>query len=254
MCFNKEFTLAFTLMSIAIGSYILTGRGIWKTDRWRLIRIAACFYFFAGMEFLQYVQYLVIDDCQNQVNIWFTALGWIHIAFQPLFSNLAFSALDKGNLRKEKDHTWKYIFKFCTFVGITMSLRLIIPALFPEVNGKSLFFTMCDEEREGICGPATCSTTGLYHVQWTFKMITHSYPFPSVAVHFMDMFIAPILMGMHVGAVTLFFTGPAIALLFSGVKDGERSAIWCFFSIAETFITVFSQYLAVRRAKKASEK
>jgi hypothetical protein len=63
--------------------------------------IASMFFWFALMEFLQFIQYLVINNCSNPVNIFWTTFGWIHIAFQPSFSNLAMSALNKGNLRKE---------------------------------------------------------------------------------------------------------------------------------------------------------
>jgi hypothetical protein len=59
------------------------------------------FFWFVLMEFLQFIQDLVINDCSNPVNIFWTTFGWIHIAFQPFFSNLAMSALNKGNLRKE---------------------------------------------------------------------------------------------------------------------------------------------------------
>ncbi|KAH0786266.1 hypothetical protein GPJ56_009943 [Histomonas meleagridis] len=247
MCFNKEMTLGFTIASILIGIWVMSGKSIWRIEKWRRIRIASCFWYFAGMEFLQFVQYLVLDDCSNLVNIIFTALGWIHIAYQPLFSNLALSALDGRNTKKERQETWGYILKFCFVAGTLMSLRLIIPAIY---NKQTQFTIPCTKSIEGMCAPRTCSYSGLYHINWTFKMLKPSYPFPSIAVHFLNMFVAPILMGQWVGSVILFCTGPLIALFFNPIEDGERSSIWCYVSIMECFITVTAQYFICRMQKK----
>lgn len=249
MCFNKEMTFGFTVLSCAIGTWVLLGRGMWNTDLWRRIRISACFYWFAFMEFIQFVQYLVIDDCSNLINIIWTAFGWFHIAFQPFFSNLAFSALDQRNLNKKREETWGFILKYTFVAGFCMSLRLIIPATLNIGN----LLDMCDETTEGVCGPQTCSTNGLYHVQWIFKMLNPSYPFPTIALHFIGMFVMPALMGLTMGSIILFATGPLISAFFP-VRDGERSSIWCFFSIAECFITVLTQYTACRSSKRESRK
>jgi hypothetical protein len=250
MCFNKEFTLAFTVFSSGLGAWVLKGRGVWDMERWRRLRIASMFFWFALMEFLQFIQYLVLNDCSNPVNIIWTTFGWIHIAFQPLFSNLAMSALSKDNLRKERDETWKFIFRYCLVGGALMSLRILIPLFFEPDPANKGILQQCTEDVEELCGARTCSTAGVYHIQWTFKMLKAGYAFPGIAFHFLMMFVAPILMGQVLGSIVLFLTGPGLSLLFAGVKDGERAAIWCFFSIAEAAVTVVAQYLGIRAAKK----
>ena len=130
MCFNKEMTLGFSLFAFAVGIWILFGFSVWKgVPKWRLQRLSACFFFFSFMEFIQFVQYLVLGDCKNQVNVFFTVLGWLHICFQPLFSNYAMSAMDIRNLNKERDQIWKFIHRLCMAVGSMMGLRMIIPAI-----------------------------------------------------------------------------------------------------------------------------
>ncbi|KAH0789963.1 hypothetical protein GPJ56_006122 [Histomonas meleagridis] len=253
MCFNKEFTLLFTILSVVIGACIFSGVGIWKKmhteAKWRAHRISYCFFFFAFMEFLQFVQYLVIDKCDNIINNIWTQLGWYHICFQPLFSNFAFSALDPKNTKGERERTWKFILWYCFVSGVLMSLRMIIPQIYPK---ETQFFIPCNDSIEGVCGPITCSQTGLFHLKWTFKMLSPSYVFPSLSIHFLNMFIAPILMGQALGSIVLFMTGPFIAVFFN-VHDGERASIWCFFSILETAITAMSQYLACRYSLKKTE-
>ncbi|KAK8884516.1 hypothetical protein M9Y10_043629 [Tritrichomonas musculus] len=251
MCFNKEMTLAFSILGCIFGAWVYSGQGMWNTDKWRRVRISACFFWFAFMEFLQFVEYLFIDRCDNIHNQIWTALGWIHITFQPFFSNVAFSALDRRNVNREKtrNDTWTFIIRYSFVAGVLMTLRLIIPVVYE----KQPWFGMCDASIEGVCGPRTCSTTGLYHVKWDFKMLKPLYPFPGINLHFLNMFVAPALMGLTMGSIILFITGPLLAAFFP-VRDGERSSIWCFFSIGESFITVFTQYLAIRNAEKKLEK
>ena len=251
MCFNKEFTLGFTLLSVFIGVYIILGRGIWSDmEQWRRSRLSWCFFYFAVMEGLQFFQYLVIDRCTDLINIIWTQLGWYHICFQPLFSNFAFSALDPKNAKGDREATYRYIFWLCTITGVLMSARMLIPTI---TDARNQFLIMCTEKMEGVCGPQTCSQTGLYHIRWTFKMLRPTYIFPGLALHFMNMFVTPVLLGHYLGSIVLFCSGPLIAVFFD-VSDGEQASIWCFFSIMETILTVVAQYYAVYKAAKKSKK
>ena len=247
MCFNKELTLVFSLISVVFGTGVILGKGPFASmEQWRRARISYCFFFFAFMEFLQFFDYIYINKCDEITNIAWTQLGYYHICFQPLFSNLAFSALDPKNLKKQREETWRFIFKFCAVTATLMSLRMIIPSL---TDLQNEFFLPCTEHIEGFCGPMTCSQTGNYHLRWTFKLLRPSYLFPSISLHCLNMFITPILMGQCLGSVVLFMTGPFIAAFFNATS-GEKASIWCFFSIMETTITCLAQYMAVRHAMK----
>jgi hypothetical protein len=248
MCFTKEFSLAFTLLSCAIAAWVLSGTGLWKIERWRRFRISLCFFWFAFMEFLQFVQYLVLNDCSSPTNILWTAFGFVHIAFQPVFSNIALSALDSRNLRKERDSLWSFIRNLSIVGGSLMAARIILPYFVTPRDGTGTMLDICKEEVEGLCGPKTCSESGVFHLRWTFKMLKPGYAFPNISFHFIAMFVIPILMGQYLASIVLFVTGPGLALLFPGTKDGEQAAIWCFFSIAESFVTVVTQYALVRAA------
>lgn len=247
MCFNKEFTFIYTLISVAIGAYIFIGKGIWGSmEKWRRVRISACFFFFAFMEGIQFIDYLVINQCGNLTNIIWTQLGYYHICFQPLFSNLAFSALDSKNLNKQRETNWQYIFYLCIITGALMALRMFIPSI---TDSRNQFMKICTEHIEGFCGPKTCSMTGNYHIKWSFKLLKPSYVFPSIASHFLNMFITPILMGQTLGSVVLFLSGPFIAALFDA-SSGEKASIWCFFSICEVCITSATQYIVCKKGAK----
>ena len=252
MCFNKEWSLFFTLSSIGLGCWVLTGKSLWKNiEVWQRRRVSYCFFYFAIMEGLQFFQYLVINDCKSIANIVLTALGWVHIAWQPLFSNFAFSALDAKNHNKAREDTWQFVLKISFFTGLLMALRIVFP-LFVEPTDDAFLFKTCTSEVEGLCGGYTCTENGVYHLKWTFKMLHPSYAFPGISAHFIFMFLTPFLLGQRLESIVLFLTGPAIACLFTGSTDGEKSSIWCFFSIAESFITVITTYLACQRNLKAN--
>jgi hypothetical protein len=257
MCFNANWTLAFTLFSTGVGLLILTGKLSSQMARWRRFRISACFFWFALMEALQFVQYLVIGQCFNELNRVFTGLGWVHISFQPFFSNLALSALDKLNLKQERKEPWKYVLWYCAAGGLLMSARWLIPYLLPGVvahePGKTLYLELCTTRDEGVCATQTCALPGIWHIRWDFLLLKPSYPLPGISFHFLCMFVAPALLGLWFASAVLFLSGPGIALLFPGITDGERSAIWCFFSIAETVVTVTTQWLLIRKEENKED-
>lgn len=252
MCFNKELSLLFSITSLGVAIWSSTGKGIWANMAlWRRHRVQACFAYFCLMELLQFIQYLVIDQCDNIINTISTALGYIHICWQPLFTNLIMSALDRRNLNKSRDKIWIVIFKANILIGFFMAARIIIPAILsPETVQQ--YLRPCYHEMDGLCAEKsswkTCSTTGKYHIRWNFRMLQSSYLFPNIGMHFITMFVLPFAMGMRFQSILLFASGPGLAIFFP-VDDGERSSIWCFFSVMEELITFGSQILLIHFSK-----
>lgn len=259
MCFNKELSLLFSLTSLGVAFWASTGKGIWSNMApWRRHRVQACFAYFCLMELLQFIQYLVIDQCDNIINTISTALGYIHICWQPLFTNLIMSALDRRNLNKSREKAWTVIFKANIIIGFFMAARIIIPAILsPETVQQ--YLRPCYHEMDGLCAEKTswktCSTTGKYHIRWNFRMLQSSYLFPNIGMHFITMFVLPFAMGMRFQSILLFASGPGLAIFFP-VDDGERSSIWCFFSVMEELITFGSQILLIHfsEVNKKTEK
>ena len=96
MCFSGEMSAFFSLSCI-ICSGIVYRAG-------RLARVSVTILYFGLMELLQTVQYLVVarpEDgysmCKNSTNQVLTAVGFIHICFQPVFINMALSAMERRN-------------------------------------------------------------------------------------------------------------------------------------------------------------
>ena len=254
MCFTKEWSITFTITSFSIAAWIYNGKGIWKQlEKWQINRLTILFIYFASMELLQFFQYLVIDECDNYLNKFLTVLGWFHICFQPYFSNLGFSALDPKNQKEERKEVWKIVLRIIAICGFLMSARIIIP-YFVNLNENIMVFQPCTSRDEVMCSERTCTESGVYHLKWLFYLIRPSYLFPTTAIHFITMFITPIVFGLHWASIVLFITGPGLTLLFVKAHPAEFASIWCFFSIAEAIITIGTQYYALKKAIKKLKK
>ncbi|EAY14640.1 hypothetical protein TVAG_460570 [Trichomonas vaginalis G3] len=253
MCFNKWWSLAFTAFACGVSGWVWSGKGFWKKiQRWQRNRIAWFFVYFASMEILQFFQYLVINNCTSKLNIFLTILGFVHICFQPLVTNIAFSAIDPKNLDKQREETWMFIIKFCGVTGFFLAFR-ILPPLFSDNFDKFFLFDKCGD-KEGVCAPQTCTVMGTYHLAWGWKLLKPSYTFPNVAIHFFTMFFPALLLGLYFQSIILFLSGPVLAQIWAKkTSDGERAAIWCFFSIAESTVTGVTSYLACRKQLQQRE-
>ena len=75
MCFSENISLAIGITGILASIYF------YNKNIYASIGIG----YFAIMEILQFFQYKVINQCDNNYNKFLTNLGYIHICFQPLF-------------------------------------------------------------------------------------------------------------------------------------------------------------------------
>jgi hypothetical protein len=248
---SKEVSAALGAVSLLIALWIRIGKGIWNIAPWRRRRISYCFFWLSVIDLLQFLNYFVINKCSNLINILATGLGWIHLCFQPFVSNLALSALDRRNIDKKRDEIWVFVAQLCAVCGFLMSLRILIPIFItiPDQSDHSLI-AVCTPEAEGVCAPQTCAKTGVYHLQWGFKMLRPAYVFPGLAMHFVTMFVIPFLLGLKFAALLLLFGGPGLAMAFAGVREGETAAIWSFLAVGQAFVAIFVQFFVVRRAVK----
>lgn len=212
MCFNEKTSLLVGLTGIISSLYFY----IYKKNIYASLGIG----YFSLMEILQFLQYKVIDDCNNNINKILTIIGYIHICFQPLFANIWLFAFT---------NTRYFIFLYMSFfAGLLLASRLLV---FSDED-------LCDEKNEPICGKQTCVFSGNKHLAWNVRLrAPGKYWFtPSIGLHFF-MWVIPIL--------TLFQIKPLLAMIITGPYFGyyftnnihEQPAIWCFTAIFQMIIT-----------------
>jgi hypothetical protein len=212
MCFSEQ-------MSLAIGmTGILSSIYFFKKNIYAAIGIG----YFALMEILQYFQYKVINECNNDYNKFLTNIGYLHICFQPLFVNIwLFAFIKKPN--------FIYLY-MCFFAGLLLASRL----LFVKDN------ELCDTKNEPLCGPKTCAYSGKRHIAWNLRLrAAGKYWFtPSIGLHFF-MWVVPALTILQVKPIlALLLTGPYLGFLLTN-NIHEQPAIWCYTAIGQMLITYF---------------
>lgn len=171
------------------------------------------------MEILQFFQYKVINQCNNNYNKFLTNLGYIHICFQPLFNIWLFAFIRKPDF---------------TFLYMSFFAGLLISRLFFVKNGE-----LCDNKNEPLCGK-TFSFSGKTHIAWNVRLrAPGKYWFtPSIGLHFF-MWVIPVL--------TIAKMKPILAMLLTGQYLGflitdnihEQPAVWCYTAIGQMLLTFY---------------
>jgi hypothetical protein len=204
------------------------------------------------MEALQGFTYLVLDDCSfwNKV---LTALGGIHICFQPLVTSYM-GAMESED-PKMKAKFW-FMCRLSAVGGLWMFMRVFL-----EVNG----FTksqrhVCEYspyETEHLRGQEMCSVRGKYHMAWNFPAADISYYVPSINLHaflsFAPFFAHPEDPVMIAKGAILILTGPLVGELFAGPNKGEVAAIWCLYSVGHLFAAAMVHFFIVNKGKTGNE-
>jgi len=207
-----------------------TGAACWKGP----IPARMCVAYFAAMETLQAFQYSYVGLCDDPVNKVLTILGFVHLAFQPLFVNLYLGCF-MNNAQK------KYlplILGLCLFAGVMMSNRMVF----------TLGDIPCQYKVEPMCGLTTCTFRGDVHLAWQMPL-QHSdqdYFTPGFTLHFFMFYLPTFALGMYEYTIFLLLSGPFLGRALTSHND-EIPAIWCFFSIVQVIFPYVHARLTARR-------
>jgi Family of unknown function (DUF5765) len=179
--------------------------------------------YFAVMEVLQAVGYLVIDQCANPVNQTIAYLSVLHIAFQPFFINAFAMELVPVPVRS--------VARLLVYCACALAAAVMLLQLYP--------FDWAGSCRPGstLCGPAVCTVSGEWHLGWEIPYNGLMLPlervtgvkaaFPAYAI---AAFAVPVLYGAWRFTLFHLLAGPILASLLTG-DPNEMPAVWCLFSI-----------------------
>jgi len=212
MCFSEN-------MSLAIGvTGIISSLYFYKKNIYASIGIG----YLALMEILQYFQYKVINECNNDYNKLLTNLGYIHICFQPLFFNIWLFAFAKN-----PNYNILYM---SIFAGLLLASRLF----FVKDN------ELCDYKNEPLCGKKTCAVSGEKHIAWNIRLrAPGKYWFtPSIGLHFFMWAIPSLTMFQLKPFLALLLTGPYLGYILTS-NINEQPAIWCYTAIGQMLLTYY---------------
>lgn len=231
MCFNQEMSFAFAALGLFFTYYVKTHTN--NKD------LAIGVFFFFLMEFLQGLQYFVIDKCgegwEADVNRVLTILGYLHICLQPYFTHVLNSAFVTRETTKAKCDAIK---KLCLIGGALLFARFLMAPFFSTMNISP--DGPCGVSTEWLRGEKICTFSGKYHLAWSVPMADGTYFIQGVGLHSFLMF-APFFVQKRanwIQGIFLFMTGPFLA---SWITPNlmEQASIWCFFSIGQIGLMLF---------------
>ncbi|KAJ5074219.1 hypothetical protein M0811_00848 [Anaeramoeba ignava] len=226
MCFTQPISLIFTIAGVLASQYLRRAKHL-KNDP-RVWRMYIGMEYFTAMEFLQFIQYFWVDQCDSQINKILTWIGLFHIAYQPVFSNL----MTSYDILKEHRFGYdKLVIPMCVIAGTFQISRIFGYDIFP-----------CDDIQDPLCGKITCTFTGTVHLRWILKMRAHSYITPGGFIHSVLMFVPMMIAGAAKASFSLMLTGPILGYILSRNKD-EWASIWCFYSVGQA---IFGIWLSIR--------
>lgn len=175
-----------------------------------------------------------------------TVLSWVHICFQPLMVNIAFSYFSKNN------YTYWYIIYAICFIYAIYTLTTLkkfdiqndpncsvenIESIASFIQGRD------NKNTNDFCSKETTSYMGKYHIAYQFKRDNDVLFFPImygilmfIPCLFTNARLLGILWGVFVGI---------IYIVFRNIGEGEKAAIWCFLSIIFLLpVCIFNKYVS----------
>jgi len=215
MCWNLPVSVAVT--ALGGGASVLARRRGAPTALW--VSLA----FFASMEALQAVGYLVINACGTPANRAITFLSFLHIALQPAFVNALSLELVPAGVRRRIGF-WVYL--VCALASV-VTLAQLIP----------IDWAGTCRVPETLCGTALCTRSGDWHIAWDIPLnglgtwlddligANFGLPYYMIAV-----FAMPLLYGSWRFTLFHLLLGPVFAN-FTTTQNSEVPAIWCLFSV-----------------------
>jgi len=218
--------MAFAMIGLAMS--------FWVYFRMKNLQLAIGVFYFFLMEFLQFFQYLYIDDCDNQTNKILTIVGFAHICFQPYFTHLLNAAVTRS---PRVLAMWVVVLRLCLIGGVMIFMRYVLTEI---TDMPRQHFDDEIKSTEWLRGESVCTFKGKFHLAWSVPLADTTYYIPGVSLHAFLMFMPffAIKPEMIILGVFLWATGPFLAAY---ITDNlmEQASIWCFFSISQIGIMLY---------------
>lgn len=219
MCFTQISSLAFSFVGFSMALYSLI--------KLKNTMLFAGVFYFSLMELLQFFQHFWIDECSSSINRGLTVVGYLHVCFQPLFTNILCMSTTKN---PQVRSVFSTCLKLSFIAGILLSMKWLLYSASDDYSFRN-------NSNEWLVGDETCTYSGKYHLAWSVMLKSPSYYVPSVFLHNFMMFTPFLLAAIHdwsfaVNGVFLFVTGPLLASYITSNLH-EAASIWCFTSVTQ---------------------
>jgi len=211
---------------VAIVLYALTGSK----------KLAGGAFFFFTMEFLQGVQYWVINRCQDPWNVWLTAAGLLHILSQPVVCFWFWDAFAETPYER---NAFKVSRILCVLGAIWFLLRAALR------DWAKVPPSAACPNTEWLRGREMCTFSGEMHLAWSVALHDVTYFMPGTSLHLFLM-VAPYFAAgkrFWLPGIAVLLTGPVLASYITPNLH-EQASIWCFFSSCQVVMCTVMLFLS----------
>jgi hypothetical protein len=217
MCFSEKWARNLSVLGVAMICY----RILYKYPTTAIVTVA----FYTVMEISQYLQYRVLDQCDNPWNQNLTKFTWFLQWVQPLMWNIVYLKITKSN---------KNVFH----LSIALSLILFITGMMRVFNYSNTKSITHELQVKG----ENCAVSGEKHLMWrnnaqTFYGLEPNW-FAYLLLFFVPtLWITPFKKGLYIFVCQLSLV--LITLLILGKLDDQMPSTWCLLSIPGFFVGEF---------------
>jgi hypothetical protein len=230
MCWSKNVSLYMGLVGI-VASYV----AYFKIEKLWAFNI----FFFAIMQFIHWLGYLVINDCKNPLNKAMSYANYLHVCFQPFVWTLGFYGL----FSKFKIITPQQLKNYWFVIQLSFLASLNCASrIFSIKMSKDFMFPTINKKHHGCayCGK-TCSFSGKEHIGFSLPLrIAPEYLTTNHFYHFMFLFL-PLLFFNGITRLIAFVT--FITAMIPGfiykTEATESAALWCTLTIFQLLLTAY---------------
>jgi len=214
MCFSEKWSLNLSIFGILLTSYRIF-------NKYSIVSLVPTV-LYTIMEITQYLQYKVINQCDNKINQNLTKFTWILQWIQPLMWNTIYLYVTKSN---------KGVFKFCMVLSFIVFITGLL-RVFNYSKKKSITHELQVKGRN-------CTLKGDKHLMWNNNAQTFYGLEPNWFVYLLLWFVpilwvTPFKLGLELflAQLSLFI----LTLLIIGKVDDQVASTWCLLAIPGTAV------------------
>jgi len=229
MCWSANISLSMGMFGL-LSAYI----AYYKIEKLWAFNI----FFFAIMQFIHWIGYLVINDCDNSINKSMAYANYLHVCFQPFVWTLGFYGLFKKfkTITPQQLKNYWFVIQLSLLVSINCAMRIF------SINlSKNIQYSTVDKSIEGCtyCGK-TCSFSGKKHIGFSLPLrISPEYLTTNHFYHCLFLFLPLLFFNNTTRIVAVFtFITAMIPSIIYNVEATESAALWCTLTIFQLLITV----------------
>lgn len=225
MCYGPTMSGVFTVVGLVATLYTYL-----YIPKLRKMHVPMLLLFYTGMELLQTVQYFVVNQCSNKVNIYLTEVAYLFVILQALLWNFWFYL---NSVECERKLFVSAMALAMLWIMFNLASRILY------TNENALPPTMSVHAAGEVC--TRREATHLYW-EWTFANLGNMNA--NFLMYLMIWFVPALVSSQYMSSI-LLMAGAAIgaSMAFLLKEPHTFTSAWCYISVPLVLIVIFHKFI-----------